>query len=145
MQITIPEFNKRIINIPISFKKHHPNFDAFHYTPNHKRYNQLARLTMHHARLQTLPRNKQQTTIILSSFPTKHTQINNAVGLNTPTNALTLLDALRTTNHTIEHNFKNNNALIHTLIATNSHNHKFLSNNQLTHAQTHLPINDYKT
>ncbi len=89
MQVAIPEFDGRIVGVPISFKEplHGLAFEALHYAPDAERCARLARLAVRHARLRTLDRAQQKTVIMLSSFPTKHARVGNAVGLDTPASA----------------------------------------------------------
>jgi cobaltochelatase CobN len=144
MQVAIPEFDGRIVGVPVSFKERHPAYEAFHYAPDHERCDRLARLAVRHARLRTLPRSEQRTAIVLSSFPTKHARVGNAVGLDTPASAMVLLDALQAAGHAVEHDFEDGDALIHALIAAGGHDHEFLSDDQLTRARARLPVADYE-
>ncbi len=144
MQIAIPEFDGRIVGVPISFKERHPDLEAMHYAPDHERCDRLARLAVRHATLRTLPRDTQRTAIVLSSFPTKHARVGNAVGLDTPASAMALLDALREAGHRVEHDFADGDALVHALIAAGGHDHEFLSDDQLSRAQARLPVAGYE-
>jgi len=143
MQIAIPEFDGRIVGVPVSFKERHPELDAMHYAPDRERCDRLARLAVRHATLRTLDRGEQRTAIVLSSFPTKHARVGNAVGLDTPASAMALLEALREAGHRVEHDFDDGDALIHALIAAGGHDHEFLSDDQLSRAQARLPVADY--
>ena len=144
MQIAIPEFDGRIVGVPISFKERHPELEAMHYAPDLERCDRLARLAVRHATLRTLDRREQRTAIVLSSFPTKHARVGNAVGLDTPASAMALLDALRQAGHRVQHDFADGDALIHALIAAGGHDHEFLSDDQLSRAQARLPVADYE-
>lgn len=145
MQVAIPEFDGRIIGVPISFKEPIADapFEALHYAPDLERCARLAKLAVNHARLRTLDRSEQRTGIVLSSFPTKHARIGNAVGLDTPASAMVLLEALREAGHRVEHDFEDGDALIHALIATGGHDQDFLSDHQLAQATTRLPVAEY--
>lgn len=145
MQVAIPEFDGRIIGVPISFKEPIPDspFEALHYAPDLERCGRLARLAVNHARLRTLDRSEQRTGIVLSSFPTKHARIGNAVGLDTPASAMVLLQALKDAGHTVEHDYEDGDALIHALIATGGHDQDFLSDHQLAQATSRLPVAEY--
>lgn len=145
MQVAIPEFDGRIIGVPISFKEPIADapFEALHYAPDLERCARLASLAVKHARLRTLDRAEQRTGIVLSSFPTKHARIGNAVGLDTPASAMVLLDALKAAGHRVEHDFEDGDALIHALIATGGHDQDFLSDHQLAQATTRLPVAEY--
>ena len=100
MQVAIPEFDGRIVGVPVSFKE--PLEEAspvgapvLHYRPDLERCARLARLAVRHARLRRTPPRGRAIAIVLSSFPTKHARVGNAVGLDTPASAMVLLDALR--------------------------------------------------
>ncbi|MDA0162496.1 cobaltochelatase subunit CobN [Solirubrobacter ginsenosidimutans] len=143
MQVAIPEFDGRIIGVPISFKEPFEDFDAVHYAPDSERCDRLAGLALGHARLRTLDRAEQRTAIVLSSFPTKHARVGNAVGLDTPASAMALLEALREAGHRVEHDFEDGDALIHALIASGGHDPEFLSDAHLQAAGARLPVADY--
>ncbi|WP_028066884.1 cobaltochelatase subunit CobN [Solirubrobacter soli] len=143
MQVAIPEFDGRIIGVPISFKEPFEDFDAVHYAPDIERCERLARLAVRHARLRTLARDEQRTVIVLSSFPTKHARVGNAVGLDTPASAMEILAALAAHGHRVEHDFADGDALIHALIAAGGHDPEFLSDTQLEAAPARLPVADY--
>jgi cobaltochelatase CobN len=143
MQVAIPEFDGRIIGVPVSFKEPFEDFDAVHYAPHIERCDRLARLAVRHARLRTLPRDEQRTVIVLSSFPTKHARVGNAVGLDTPASAMELLRALAGQGHRVEHDFADGEALIHALIAAGGHDPEFLSDTQLEAAPARLPVAEY--
>jgi cobaltochelatase CobN len=143
MQVAIPEFDGRIVGVPISFKEPLADFEALHYAPDRERCDRLARLAVRHARLRTLPRAQQRTAIVLSSFPTKHARVGNAVGLDTPASAMALLDALREAGHRVEHGFPDGDALIHALIAAGGHDHELLTDDQLARAEARLPVAVY--
>ncbi len=144
MQIAIPEFDGRIVGVPISFKERHPELEAMHYAPDRERCDRLARLAVRHATLRTLDRREQRTAIMLSSFPTKHARVGNAVGLDTPASAMALLEALEQAGHHVAHDFPDGDALVHALIAAGGHDHEFLSDDQLSRAQARLPVADYE-
>lgn len=145
MQVAIPEFDGRIIGVPISFKEPIPDapFEALHYAPDRERCARLAGLAVNHAKLRTLDRAEQRTGIVLSSFPTKHARIGNAVGLDTPASAMVLLQALKDAGHTVEHDYEDGDALIHALIATGGHDQDFLSDHQLAQATSRLSVAEY--
>ena len=145
MQVAIPEFDGRIIGVPISFKEPLEDlpFEALHYAPDHERCAALAKLAVNHARLRTLDRAQQRTAIVLSSFPTKHARVGNAVGLDTPASAMVLLDALKQAGHHVEHDFEHGDELIHALIAAGGHDQEFLTDTQLNHATARLPVTEY--
>ena len=93
-QIAIPEFDGRIITAPFSFKE----IDADglpHYVADPERCARVAGIAVRHARLRTIPNADKKLALVLSAYPTKHSRIGNAVGLDTPVSAIRLLRQLR--------------------------------------------------
>jgi len=149
MQVAIPEFDGRIVGVPVSFKE--PLEDdspvgapVLHYRPDRERCARLARLAVRHARLRRLPPSEARIAIVLSSFPTKHARIGNAVGLDTPASAMVLLDALARAGYGVRHDFADSDALIHALVAAGGHDHEFVTDQQLAVAPARLPVADYR-
>lgn len=152
MQVAIPEFDGRIVGVPISFKE---PLDAdaagmpsvgtpvLHYRPDLERCARLAKLAFRHACLSRTPASETKIAIVLSSFPTKHARVGNAVGLDTPASAVLLLEALREAGVRVEHDFVDGDALIHALIAAGGHDQEFLTEEQLASAGARLPVERY--
>ncbi|MCW3012740.1 MAG: cobaltochelatase, CobN subunit [Solirubrobacterales bacterium] len=146
MQVAIPEFDGRIIGVPVSFKEPLDGPGSpVHYAPDLERCARLATLAVNHARLRTLAPSEAKVAIVLSSFPTKAARIGNAVGLDTPASAIALLDALADAGHRVEHPFGDDgDALIHALIAQGGHDTEFLTDAQLRGAEARLSAADYE-
>ena len=93
-QVVVPEFDGRIIAVPFSFKEIDADMIP-QYVPDVERCDRLARLAMAYSRLRhTLPA-ERKIAIVLSAYPTKHSRIGNAVGLDTPVSTIRLLRAMR--------------------------------------------------
>jgi cobaltochelatase CobN len=60
-----------------------------------KRCRRVAEIAVNHARLRHIPVGKRRIAIMLSAYPTKHSRIGNAVGLDTPVSVIKLLRAMR--------------------------------------------------
>ncbi len=148
MQVAIPEFDGRIVGVPISFKEElrgvaDVGAPVLHYAPDRERCARLAELAVGHARLRRIPPADARIAIVLSSFPTKHARIGNAVGLDTPASAIALLAALREAGYRVEHDFADGDALIHALVAAGGHDQDFLTDAQLRAADARLPVAEY--
>ena len=93
-QVAVPEFDGRIITVPFSFKE--TDADGLpHYVPDPERCRRVAEIAVNHARLRHIPAADRKIAIVLSAYPTKHSRIGNAVGLDTPVSVIRLLRAMR--------------------------------------------------
>ena len=93
-QVAVPEFDGRIITVPFSFKE--TDADGLpHYVPDPERCRRVAEIAVNHARLRYIPPAERKIAIMLSAYPTKHSRIGNAVGLDTPVSLIRLLRAMR--------------------------------------------------
>ncbi|GGL85272.1 cobaltochelatase subunit CobN [Nakamurella endophytica] len=96
-QVAVPEFDGRLITVPFSFKEVDPLDDAAlpRYVADPERCGRVAGIALAHARLRHTPPAQRRIALVLSAYPTKHSRIGNAVGLDTPVSAIRLLRALR--------------------------------------------------
>ncbi|MDV6013740.1 cobaltochelatase subunit CobN [Haloechinothrix sp. LS1_15] len=93
-QVAVPEFDGRIITVPFSFKE--TDEDGLpRYLPDAERASRVARIALGHARLRHTPPEQRRIALVLSAYPTKHSRVGNAVGLDTPASAVRLLRTLR--------------------------------------------------
>ena len=131
MQVAIPEFDGRLITVPFSFKEEGPDGIPV-YRGDPERAARLAAVAVSHARLRHTPNSAKRIAIMLSSYPTKHARVGNAVGLDTPASAVRLLDALRRAGYDLGPGFPaGGDALIHALIAAGGHDSEWLTDEQL--------------
>ena len=93
-QIAVPEFDGRLITVPFSFKEiDQDGLPA--YVADPERAARVAGIALRHARLRHIPAADKRIALVLSAYPTKHSRIGNAVGLDTPASAMALLRRLR--------------------------------------------------
>jgi cobaltochelatase CobN len=151
-QVAIPEFDGRLISVPFSFKELDGD-GLSRYVPDPERAGRVAGTAVALARLRHIPPADRRVAVVLSSYPTKHARIGNAVGLDTPASAVRLLRALR------EHGYDlgpatgddalpgvepaDSDALIHTLIAAGGQDPEWLTDRQLAGAAVRIPAADY--
>ncbi|GAA3749900.1 cobaltochelatase subunit CobN [Streptomyces tremellae] len=92
-QIAVPEFDGRLITVPFSFKE--IDEDGLpSYVADPERAARVAGIAVRHARLRHIPPADKRLALVLSAYPTKHSRIGNAVGLDTPASAVALLRRL---------------------------------------------------
>jgi cobaltochelatase CobN len=144
MQVAIPEFDGRLITVPFSFKETAPGDDLPTYVADPERAARLAGLAVRHARLRSTAVAERKLAVVLSSYPTKHARVGNAVGLDTPASAVVLLTALRSAGYAVGEFPQDSDELIHTLIAAGGHDVEWLTEEQLSAAPHRVRLADYR-
>ncbi|HET9171792.1 MAG TPA: cobaltochelatase subunit CobN [Actinospica sp.] len=143
MQVAIPEFDGRLISVPFSFKELDEDGIPV-YRADPERAARVAGIAVRHARLSRKANADKRIGILLSSYPTKHARIGNAVGLDTPASAVRLLRAMREAGYTIGEFPEDGDQLIHSLIAAGGHDVEWLTEDQLATATARVPLSDYE-
>ena len=158
-QIAIPEFDGRIITNPFSFKEIDPSDPAGlpRYVADPERSARVAGIAVNHARLRRIPNPDKRVAVMLSAYPTKHSRVGNAVGLDTPVSAIRLLRAMRAAGYDLgepggevtkwldlEDDTEAGNGLIHTLIAAGGQDEEWLTSAQLTDSHVRIAKADYE-
>ncbi|WP_435742286.1 cobaltochelatase subunit CobN [Nocardioides sp. SYSU DS0663] len=152
-QVAIPEFDGRIITAPFSFKE--IDEDGLpHYVADPERCDRVARIAVNHARLRHVPPAERRLALMLSAYPTKHSRVGNAVGLDTPVSTIRLLRRLRDAGYDLgapgevpgldlDDDTEAGDALIHALIAAGGQDEEWLTNAQLTDAHVRITPEQY--
>ncbi len=160
-QVAVPEFDGRIIGGVFSFKE--TDADGLpHYVPDLERCARLASLVLNHARLRHVPPAERRVAVVLSAYPSKHSRLGNAVGLDTPVSVIRLLRAMREAGYDIgapgeipgtgpldpvdgeEPDTTAGNALIHALIAAGGQDEDWLTQEQLSGQPVRIPAARYR-
>jgi cobaltochelatase CobN len=143
MQVAIPEFDGRLITVPFSFKEEGPDGIGV-YRADPERAARLAGIAVRHARLRAIPNSAKRIVLALSSYPTKHARVGNAVGLDTPASAVRLLRSMRDAGYDLGDGFpEDGDELIHALIAAGGHDTEWLTEEQLRAADVRIPAAAY--
>jgi cobaltochelatase CobN len=100
INVAIPEFDGRIITVPMSFKDRADEAPGL-YAPHAERIARVAGIARTLARLRRLPRPAVRVAFVLTNSSSKASQVGNAVGLDAPASLLTLLRAMRRDGYTI--------------------------------------------
>jgi cobaltochelatase CobN len=150
-QIAIPEFDGRIITAPFSFKE--IDTDGLpHYVADPERCARVAGIAVKHAVLRQVPNEQKKLALVLSAYPTKHSRVGNAVGLDTPVSTVRLLRRLAQAGYDVGDGFgvlhiedetEAGDRLIHTLIAAGGQDEQWLTSAQLTEAQVKITGEQY--
>ncbi|MFI6264913.1 cobaltochelatase subunit CobN [Micromonospora sp. NPDC051006] len=145
MQVAVPEFDGRIITVPFSFKQIDADGLSV-YAADPERAARVAGIAVRQARLRRLPNAEKRLAVVLSSYPTKHSRVGNAVGLDTPASAVRLLAALAEAGYHLGDGPApdDGDALIHALIAAGGHDVEWLTPEQLAAAEARVPGGVYR-
>ncbi|MBT2366295.1 cobaltochelatase subunit CobN [Streptomyces sp. ISL-10] len=149
-QVAVPEFDGRLITVPFSFKEiDEDGLPA--YVADPERAARVAGTAVRHARLRHIPNARKRVALVLSAYPTKHSRIGNAVGLDTPASAVALLRRLRAEGYDFgpEGDIPglvsgDGDELIHALIEAGGHDRDWLTEEQLARNPVRIPAADYK-
>jgi len=143
MQVAIPEFDGRIITVPFSFKE--LGADGIPgYVADPERAARVAGIALRHAALRHKPNAEKKIAVVFTAYPTKHSRVGNAVGLDTPASAVRLLDSLRAAGYGVSEYPSGGDELIHRLIAAGGHDVEWLTEEQLRAAPARVPLADYQ-
>ncbi|MFB7713709.1 cobaltochelatase subunit CobN [Streptomyces sp. NPDC056105] len=143
MQVAIPEFDGRIVTVPFSFKEEGPDGVPV-YAADPERAARVAGIAVRHARLGHKPNGEKKLAVVFTAYPTKHSRVGNAVGLDTPASAVRVLDALREAGYGVDGYPDNGDELIHRLIEAGGHDVEWLTEDQLASAPARVPLADYR-
>ncbi|MBV1946056.1 cobaltochelatase subunit CobN [Streptomyces sp. BV129] len=143
MQVAIPEFDGRLITVPFSFKEPGPD-EVPVYVADPERAARVAGIAVRHAALRHKPNAEKRIALVFTAYPTKHSRVGNAVGLDTPASAVRVLDALRDAGYGVSEHPSEGDELIHRLIAAGGHDVEWLTEEQLAAAPARVPLADYR-
>jgi cobaltochelatase CobN len=143
MQVAIPEFDGRLITVPFSFKELGEDGIPV-YSADPDRAARVAGIALRHAALKHKPNAEKKIAVVFTAYPTKHSRVGNAVGLDTPASAVRLLDALRGAGYRVADYPSGGDELIHKLIAAGGHDVEWLTEEQLRAAPARVPLADYQ-
>ena len=151
MNIALPEFDGRIITVPISFKEETagnnghgvvgPRLQRYVAAPD--RMDALAGLASKWATLRLKPNQEKRIAIIMSNYPTKDARIGNAVGLDTPASVINLLHAFEAAGYVVNDIPDDGDELVHRIIERCSNDRDSLTEEQLRLAAGHVDRRQY--
>ncbi|MEU9790307.1 cobaltochelatase subunit CobN [Streptomyces sparsogenes] len=152
-QVAVPEFDGRLITVPFSFKE--TDRDGLPvYVADPERAARVAGIAVRHARLRHIPAAEKRLALVLSAYPTKHSRIGNAVGLDTPASAVALLRRLRAEGFDLGPEdgpdalpglvSGDGDELIRALIEAGGHDQDWLTEEQLARNPIRIPAADYR-
>jgi cobaltochelatase CobN len=143
MQVAIPEFDGRLVSVPFSFKEPGPDGVPI-YVADPERAARVAGIATRLAALRRKDNADKKVALVLSSYPTKHARVGNAVGLDTPASAVVLLKAMRAAGYDVGEFPEDSDVLIHTLIAAGGHDVEWLTEAQLAGNKARVSLSTYQ-
>ncbi|ROO88771.1 cobaltochelatase CobN subunit [Actinocorallia herbida] len=145
-QVAIPEFDGRIITVPFSFKEIDEDGLTV-YVADEERASRVAGIAHRHALLRHVPAAEKRVALMLSAYPTKHSRIGNAVGLDTPRSVVRMLRALDERGYRVGElpgvAEQDGDALIHALIAAGGQDENWLTEETLAANPVRISGEDY--
>lgn len=145
MNISIPEFDGRIIGVPVSFKEEISALDGqqgAHYVPDLERIERLVGLVKRLVTLRCKPDAEKRIGFVLTNSAAKSARIGNAVGLDAPASLLALMRRMQDDGYGIAELPATSDELLHNLIDRCSYDVTWLTDAQLAQAQK-LPVSRY--
>ncbi|MFE2600804.1 cobaltochelatase subunit CobN [Streptomyces sp. NPDC059396] len=148
-QVAVPEFDGRLITVPFSFKELDPEGLPV-YVADPERAARVAGIAVRHGRLRHRLNADKRIALVLSAYPTKHSRIGNAVGLDTPASAVALLRELRDAGYDFGTEAVpglesgDGDELIYALIEAGGHDQEWLTEEQLARNPVRIPASDYR-
>jgi cobaltochelatase CobN len=139
MNVAMPEFDGRIITVPICFKEtvhQDPRIGGAvsRYVADDERIRMLAGLAIRWASLRRKANADKRVAFVLSNYPTRNARIGNAVGLDTPASLLNILREMLRSGYTTGELPETGDNLIHALIDRCSYDTEFLTEAQIDSA-----------
>jgi len=136
MNVVLPEFDGRIITVPMSFKARAeglPN-ELIEYDPLPDRVARISGIAARFSRLRRLNNADKRIAFVFTNSNSKASQIGNAVGLDAPASLIHILHAMQDDGYRIDNLPDNGTALIHELIDRCAYDNTYLTSEQLANA-----------
>ena len=145
MNVVLPEFDGRIISVPLSFKAQAAgqSGDVVEFQPLADRVERIAGLAARFARLHALANSDKRIAFIFTNSNSKASQIGNTVGLDAPASLMHILQAMRVAGYAIGDLPASGTALIHALVDRCSYDNIYLTGEQMQHAAARIPAQQY--
>jgi len=141
INVAIPEFDGRIISVPISFKEETPEGGA-RYAPDAERIKRMVGLVSRLVTLRHKPNAEKRIAFVFTNSAAKAARVGNAVGLDAPASLLRLLQRMQMEGYAIDNLPATSDELLHNLIDRCSYDLTWLTDGQLARAHK-LPVTRY--
>jgi cobaltochelatase CobN len=125
VNVAIPEFDGRIITVPISFKERSSTGTENLYVAHEERLERLAGVAFRLAALRRIPNSERRIAFVLTNSAAKASQVGGAVGLDSPASLLTTLHAMRARRYRIATLPETSDALMQELLQHGTYDEKY--------------------
>jgi len=142
MNVAIPEFDGRIIGVPVSFKEQRDDSGGARYLPDAERVRRVVGLTRRLIALRRTSNAEKRIAVVFTNSSAKAQRVGNAVGLDAPASLMRLLGAMRAAGYAIGKLPASSDQLLLDLIDRCSYDQTWLTDTQLARAQ-HVPVAQY--
>jgi cobaltochelatase CobN len=145
MNVVIPEFDGRVVTVPVSFKERRlaNGLEIVEYAPLADRIERVAGIVAAQVRLRRLPPRRRRVAFIFTNSGSKASQVGNAVGLDAPASLLVILRAMRDAGYDVLDLPESSDALMQTLIERGCYDLEQLSAAQCASALARVPAERY--
>ncbi|HEX9372715.1 MAG TPA: cobaltochelatase subunit CobN, partial [Roseiflexaceae bacterium] len=142
MNVAIPEFDGRIIGVPISFKEQPDDGGGARYVPDAERVRRVVGLARRLIVLRRTPNAEKRIAVVFTNSSAKAQRVGNAVGLDAPASLMRLLGAMRAEGYTVGELPASSDQLLLDLIDRCSYDRTWLTEAQLARA-LRVPVDRY--
>src|SRR6201999_3782795 len=123
--VAIPEFDGRIISVPVSFKERGAPGSESLYVAHRERADRVAGMAARLAGLRRTSNRDRRVAFVLTNSAAKASQVGGAVGLDSPASLLTTLHAMKSRRYTIDGLPENSDALMQGLLAKGTYDDRY--------------------
>jgi cobaltochelatase CobN len=107
MNVAVPEFDGRIISVPVAFKELIDQDEDFGasitaYRVDPERAKHVLEIAARWSRLAQKPNQDKKVAVVLSAYPTKRSRLGNAVGLDTPASLVAMANEMARAGYRID-------------------------------------------
>jgi cobaltochelatase CobN len=124
VNVAIPEFDGRIISVPVSFKERGASAESL-YVAHEERAERVAGIAARLAGLRRIPNRDRRVAFVLTNSAAKASQVGGAVGLDSPASLLTTLHALKGRRYTIDGLPETSGELMQRLLARGTYDDRY--------------------
>jgi len=146
MNVVLPEFDGRIITVPLSFKAKTAGLsnELIEYEPVQDRVVRIAQIAARFAQLKHLNNADKRIAFVFTNSNSKASQIGNAVGLDAPASLMRILQAMQAAGYSIGDLPDSGTELIHDLIDRCAYDNTYLTTEQLANAVGRVSAAQYQ-